>query len=968
MSIVRCSLGCAASGTNPTTQMLCGETEVFVNQELTFEFSSPIKFSSVNTNSFQLVEIPSGRTPPGAFSISPTNPNLLIYRPQLTFDSAGNASFGLTLGATYAFKIPGAGTNDLGPFIRNLNDQDNANRLACTLVASQGVRDAVLGSPSVTITLDTVKSRDPNGDPIDFNVNVPARGAIDVYRNSPVRMVFNDIMNPSSLANPVTRTSESIAFFVDPDGDLTDPGDQVVLAGTFTLEINQAQALTTVIFQPSGGLPSAGHQTPGRRILVTFAPGIVDLGDHALINPGVVSFTPEVIDFDPIILTEAFDNNLNEDAVHSGATWGPGVLTVGRGGGSGRLGELIVPPGQVVELDTDLEDFSSITSPLIFNPSNVIDRPDPFQVLGGVFEFSRLRVDAGGVLRLRGSNPARILVRGTSDISGLVDIAGGDGLLHNSLDFPGGEGGVPGPNGGKGGNGGDRPDGSAFVTVGGAPNPSAGPSNVLVASTYVNVNGKAGGGIAFPSTIAPSPTFVGGGGGGLSWPQPTASTPTLHMPADLNDTSGLQLDPFHECSIVPPGAPGAGGAYALSGRNGVVVADTFSAVPFNLPPNALGGNSALLAIDEFVRSLSPELGLLRGGSGGGGGGGHLQFTRSNATPLSPCFTPPVGSTLQVGRYVAHSGAGGGGSGGALQVVGGRAIILRGVIDASGGNGGSGTFPLTSGSATFDLAQAGGAGSGGAVMLQSQTITIQPIPGRINVSGGVGGEGTGRSEPVVPSQGGLGGPGMVRLEANTAPSITSEETKVEPREADLQAIYGSGVAIEDIISTATWTTITDPPAGYSGAQSCWIRPDGSFFQLQFADDAAVPGWDMRLRITGQAEPQSYRGENVVFPGNTLEQIFGSDLGSAPVVVRFQGARANSVLLDPCSVPEAGASSPLAANSLTDWVLHPAELNDFFGADQSRIPNIFRFTIIWDPSQVTFSQIEGVEDITITMLPD
>jgi hypothetical protein len=124
--------------------------------------------------------------------------------------------------------------------------------------------------------------------------------------------------------------------------------------------------------------------------------------------------------------------------------------------------------------------------------------------------------------------------------------------------------------------------------------------------------------------------------------------------------------------------------------------------------------------------------------------------------------------------------------------------------------------------------------------------------------------------------------------------------------------------------------------------------------------------MRLRITGQPDPQSFRGANDLSP-MTLEQLFGADFGTSPVVVRFQGARATGVLTDPCAVPETGSSSPISAASLTEWVCHPALLNDFH-PEEALAPNMFRFLILWDRSQVDFTGIEGVEDITITLLPD
>jgi hypothetical protein len=804
------------------------------------------------------------------------------------------------------------------------------------------------------------------------------------------------------------------------------------------------------VFTPSGGLPSAGRDLNNpRKIVVNLSPQIADLGGNTLSNAGTIAFTPERILFEPIVIDEPFVDPSREDSVRTGSAWGGGFLDKGPGGGAGRLGDLIVLTNTTVVLNTDHEDFTGITNPAIFNPDNILEHTpgQPFAVDGGVFEFSRLRVDAGGFLRFEGSHPARIYVRGVADIQGEIDVSGASATLHAASAIAGGDGGFPGPNGGSGGRGGNRPDGSNFRgTFNGAPIGGVvtgqGPSNVLDPSTYTEVNGESGGGIAVPNTLDPTPTFIGGGEAGLGWPQPTSAHPNLHMPANITDLSGLEFDPLIFCQYPVPAAPGAGGAHALDGKVGHATFDAFS--PATPPPDAAAGDNSALGVNDTVRSLSPEDGLLRGGGGGGGGGAHLEFTAMNGIPLPPenCTVPLIGTGLQISTYLSHSAAGGGGGGGGLQVVAGRRMNLAGVLDASGGDGGSGTFPPTDPNRT-DLAQAGGAGAGGSVLLQAPRIQIQAVPGRIDVTGGTGGEGTGSfAAPDDASDGGRGSPGFVRLEGTPAPTPEIEESKIVPLEADLKAQFGPLRTIEEIFTTAEWQPTTEAPSGWSGAQSCWIRPTGSFFKLVFASDTpGNPAWDMRLRIAGESIPQSFRGSGIVLsgaawtegthtlsltgafadytfapgdsveivsgtgatpgnyaisarlsadaiqlatsigagangqnnisgrtvPGTTLEQIFGSAYGTSPVVVRFQGARAVNVLVDPCAVIEAGAGSPLAPGSLTGWLNHPDELNTFH-ADPSLAPNIFRFVVLWDSSQPEFAQIDGVEDLFVTIQPD
>ena len=359
------------------------------------------------------------------------------------------------------------------------------------------------------------------------------------------------------------------------------------------------------------------------------------------------------------------------------------------------------------------------------------------------------------------------------------------------------------------------------------------------------------------------------------------------------------------------------GAHALSGGSGAVeLPGGIGGIinPVAIPPDSPGGDAAELAIDDLVRSLAPELGLLRGGGGGGGGGSHLQGTQVNGLQLIDCaFAVPEGSPLQIQLLAHHSSAGGGGGGGAFQLQAGSRAILNGTIRANGGDGGSAIFP--------GLAQSGGGGAGGGVLLQGPEVQIQPVPSRINVRGGGGGLG------AQDSLSGDGGPGLIRVETEApVPDAADLGGFVVPSVDELRDAYDDDtIELGDFFTTGTWAPPAEGPSGVSGAQSCWIRPDGNFFRLVFEEDGAEPGWDMTLRVTA-FPPQSFRGTNEVLPpGTTLESVLGSDLETSPVIVRFQGARALGTLVDPCQVPVIGADSPLVAGSLTEWVAHPSELS-------------------------------------------
>jgi len=563
-------------------------------------------------------------------------------------------------------------------------------------------------------------------------------------------------------------------------------------------------------------------------------------------------------------------------------------------------------------------------------------------------------------------------VRGEAVLQGQIDIAGTSGIMHAGTEPTGlgGVGGPGGPGGGPGGQGGARPDGTEFP--GGIPNPGVGPDfDESGPAAYTLLDGESGLGILFPdTTMGPDGDRVAGGAGGLAWPPPIPQAPTLNMPRDPADIDGLEVEFLYNCIVATPSAPGGGGAYSISGSDGDA-----SLIPGSMettaPPSSPGGDSADLMIDEAVRSLDPELGLLRGGAGGGGAGAHIQLSKVNGIPLDPatnCSIDINGDPTQLETYLAHSGAGGGGGGGALQITSGRRTVLNGTISASGGDGGS--FDPAGLLADIPaLAQAGGAGSGGAVLLQSAQLQLQAIPGRINVSGGLGGIGP------FDSIGGSGGPGLVRLESARDPDFEAEKPKILPTPEELRAQYGGNgdLLFANILSTARWTPVATGVSGFSGAQSCWIQPEGNFFRLQFGEDdpaEGILGWDMSLRFADQAEPQSYRGDNAI-SGQTLEDLMGNDFDSGAVIVRFQGARVIGLLIAPCNVVETGISSPLVPGSITEWVSHPSLLNSKSGSP-SDSPNVFRFVVLFNRGDANFDGlaggIEGLDDLTVTLIPD
>lgn len=287
--LVSCSLGCVRGPSG----FACAQNEVHVNEELRFTFTRPIALSSVNVNTFQVADLGTGRIPPASLRLDPSDPRTLVYRPLISFDSAGNPIPGMEEDHTYILRIPGQTLDTLGPWITSADGSPNQARLQCTLIASLGFMDPVPGRPFAKIYVRVVTARDPvTGEPIAFAI-VPAEGAVEVHRESAIEIVFGDTMNPASIGNPITGLSHTIRLFFDPDGDVTGVGDQVPIAGHVTMTFDADRPVTRVRFQPDGSLPAAGPQRRPGRVVVQLHPTIQDLGGNTLANPGSTSFTPE---------------------------------------------------------------------------------------------------------------------------------------------------------------------------------------------------------------------------------------------------------------------------------------------------------------------------------------------------------------------------------------------------------------------------------------------------------------------------------------------------------------------------------------------------------------------------------------------------------------------------------------------------------------------------------------------------
>ena len=1061
--IESCSLGCGVG--DGGGQVTCSIDLVGINPEFVVLFSGPVDLQSVDNQSFRFQNANNGSIPAFDYSLDPLNPRRLIVRPVLGLDPAGNPVFSLEPNQTYLIKVPGTNQEDAGPFVSALNGGPNESRLGDWVQTTTEVLDAVPGSPRAQVFVDTLLEDDV----LIVSGSAPIQ---DVRLGSQVTIVFDDLMNIATLASPQTGSAPFARVLVDPDGNTNDVTDQVLVGGSWVAFWDQDLFQTTFVFTPEGGFPSSGSSAIPRKVIIDLPEQLSDLVGNSLENSGSFIFLPESQPFEDVILPgeggESFADDGNHAVAFSGADWGEsGVdengaavdyLGFGLGGGSGRLGELIINAGEVVTLNTDSMEFpldsqvrdlldNSIPGQGGFDPADPGTWPS-ITVTDGRFEFSRLEVKGNGRLVLTGSQAGRVYSRGELVLDGILDCSGESPAAHPSNSFKdqadispetafGGDGGLGGPSAGFGGKGGDRFDhtesASSLQFQGGIPNPGA------------VIDGGSGQGVGGVTTAG-----FGQGTGGEHWP-PNIPNTNQHNPSgtlpngevavigdvDYSVAFNAPLG-LNECRVATVGQPGAGGGYALSGTEGLPSANGYFAVnpgnisntPSPTPPGSLNGLSLEAPGPPIVppsdaepynpvRDLTGE--NLRGGSGGGGAGMHLWGVRTNGAPLDEqdsggaCFAASGGFIFP---YWDHSGAGGGGGGGAVQVVSGSNLQLNGQINCSGGVGGgatvlnqdigactsSGADDTANKIACAAFASPGGGGSGGAIKIQARTIDLQNVANRLIVSGGEGGEGVGGSI------GGTGGPGLVRYEVEDGPDyddlpgLSTLAATVAPW---VSPFDGSSATLNDpydsaaILSVGRFEATRERPDSMSGAMSCWMKPDGNFFQLTFNADVDEDssstfepdemGWNMdvvyQIGVDGNGEPvldlMPYRGvpdaldePNFPLSGESFEDFIGQTINhglpfGSLFTVRFQGARLDGTLNNPCDVTLGGVQSDIADGSLTPWVRHPSELGLFTPS-----PNMVRFCVIFEgsmkdgdhPQSLVNQQILGVTNLQIAVTPD
>jgi hypothetical protein len=982
LHIISCSLGC--SGPIDGTKS-CTISDVFQNQTLTIEFNRPVDPNSVSLSSVRVTNFATGDVPPALVRVDPQNPRRVTYRPTIAIDDFGQYVPGFEAGEAYRVFVRGSGS---GARIRATDGSPNITTLECFVVATKGLLDLQPGAPQASVFVDVLDGA--GGSATSFL----ADGSVDVPLASRVRILFDEIMDAATLIDVVNGTSPAVRVRFDEDGDTATPNDQVALPGTFAIDFDEVAGTTELLFLPNPSLPSAGTGAELHRVVVDVLTTARDLAGDALTEPVRAVFTPQALPIPPVSLVETFEDFVPIAFAASSAVPEPlailpggslrGRVLPGIAGGSGRLGDLVVRGGQTVVLGTgpdlvsrfgarletgavDDQGFATlepdeiaayhVRTQVLDNYTTDGNAPGAaaIEVADGLFEFASLVVEPGGVLSFEGENPPRLFVRGEVLVAGTIDVSGRSAPEHFSTAGFGGSVGGTRLGGGGGGDGADRPDqpaGSQML-------PTQGPSFRgfdHAPGAVVVADGAAGGGRAGGSE--------GGGGGGVRWP-PVFPGPFVVNMGTLVNSSYLNL----LCAAVEVGAPGAGGTYATVGSVG-----TYStpAPAFGIPPAP-----PVAPVSPSVRTvdtldLDPEVGgVLEGGAGGGGGGAGIQGTTTNGVAANNCIPSGAFPIKQITGYLDASGAAGGSGGGALALQSGRALAISGLLDASGGSGGS--MPLCQPANDGCWAAPGGGGSGGALLLQAPRLTLSGAGASLDVSGGLGGV-----NGNTLSRGGNGGVGVV--EVRTSEPIAEAAVLAEL----LPSLGGLGApAVHDVLEIATFVPPAAGPGVLSGFTTCWIVPEAGLFGYDFAqDDVSDPdpaqwrfAWNLKVELdTG--EVVDWRGDS----GSITDEfdvdfatLVGNDLGSSPLVVRFQGVRANGPIQQPCTFDATAPLGVAEPDSITPWVESIGELDDYWPTvaapevADARRPNAFRVQFVFDPTAPYAERIVSVVQLAVEVQP-
>lgn len=620
--------------------------------------------------------------------------------------SGGQTFFGFTSGETYTMTILG-GQNQ-SEVVRSTSGKPFGQTLTCTLQSTKGIVDLNGVPPSATLVSPT----NLEAAPLD----------------SEIVLEFNELIDATPFLSGQNSPVEFTVRRTRPDGNggtECDPESQPqTLAGSQALSFDAARGVSILAFTPAQELP--GNVC----IEISVTNGVADLSGRTA-QPQVFAFKTVEVPLSDFEIIENFDDESQMDTDASAGTWTGGIAEFAEIGGDGRHGEFSLDLAFDTEQIVDGKRVYQLNTDNTVIPSENTTTGTAVTITNGRYFFSKMVVPGDARLRFVGSTPPVITIAGRLDIQGDIEV-NGQSVTTNQIGntFSGQLGASGGIFGGDGGQGADRCAGVG-TGVGGQFNGRDGDDvNVLAGHGYLGARAGTGG---QGSELYPA--------SGLDADQQFGQNPPVGLAYSLSATAG-----------------GSGGGLYQPGDDGRVV-NIFSgttplanAATFMGPP-APGGVAFQLFPFPGAGLQPSSQHFLVGGAGGGGSGSGCTLSLSLAKSWA-------------------SGAGGGGGAGAMALRSGRSFRVgpNGRLLAVGGS----AFDYVGTSAGAQVAPAGG-GSGGSIVMQ--TAGTSELIGQIDVRGGnggffrrQGGNGLGPNNGIVEIQGGDGGPGFVRFEKPTAPTV------------------------------------------------------------------------------------------------------------------------------------------------------------------------------------------------------
>jgi hypothetical protein len=780
-SLASCAGGTGGSATGDTLPGVvlvsfgqAGQDNVPLNRVLVFEFSSPIDPLSINPDAIQIREGSTfGLAVDGKYIVQG---NRVYFEPRLP-GNCDNSDAGFQPDLDYRVTIVGA-----------------PEEFAVRSLAGDALEDTIVAAFHTRVETDPELFEDaqPTVGPTVLSTTPSNLAAgVPVSQSNRVVLSFSENLDPCSVSESTIlfhqyATGDPVLGFV-PFADQT-PGDPFSWgSGVPTTPARRVRCdvvLTQDTLQTTVTLrPIFGEFPDNALLVVQVTAGVRDFGGLPA-TPLTFSFTTENRPAQTGLMRLEFDGdvpineNLTSAEVNSprAPSKVQGFVLFAGDGDNGPVANLEKPSGPDTTrgpvgctapyniVNDGIPDDFDPTSDTILDTGSSLNTC--FNGTDGstavVFEYRSFRIRPGITVRLAGRNPAIILVQGA------VVIEPG-GRLFGRIDS-----GTPSSNGRTGSN--------YYPTV-------------VAPADLPGGTGVAGGGDGGTSVTQATPNTLGGHGfqgyfmtGGMV--DPTVGM-TTGPGVGHGNISGQWLTQFNPNNRNGTSAGGAGHA-SMDAVAGTALPNDTSAHPTKLdgtPDGAAGDQYG----DTSGKMYTPEA-----GSGGGAAG-----------ELRPW----------VNQYGHITGGSGGAGGGFIDITARGDIQVFGTIDAAGGMGGNGAAasPLA-----FEPGSGGGGGgSGGGIrLLTPGSIFFGPTT-IVTVAGGTGGTGSqgnvaGGTFPPVANNGGRGGVGRLVLEDGDSIIVGIGSGQVTPLEGnpgfyrnkfDVARFQGGGlqpIAITEVIDVGPFS--------------------------------------------------------------------------------------------------------------------------------------------------------------------